>query len=196
MSKGIILVGAGGHCRSCIDVIESKKEYSIKYLFDANFPEIKKVYNYEVAGKDEDITRFIPEINYAFVTVGQIKNYEPRYRIYKLLKEYGFSIPVIASKFAFVSKRAFINDGTVVMHGAVVNGNSEIGENSIINSLSLIEHDVRIGNNCHISTGARINGSSIIGDNCFIGSGSIIYQDIIIQPGTIIPAGSVIKNNI
>ena len=29
----------------------------------------------------------------------------------------------------------------------------------IINSSKLIEHESRIGNNCHISTGAIINGS-------------------------------------
>ena len=44
---------------------------------------------------------------------------------------------------------------TLFLH--IINYNSIIG-NNILNS-SLIEHDVKIGNNNHISTGAIINGN-------------------------------------
>ena len=40
----------------------------------------------------------------------------------------------------------------------------KIGKNCIVNNKSLIEHDVVIGNHCHISTGAIINGNVRIGD--------------------------------
>ena len=32
--KKIILIGAGGHCASCIDVIENEKKYEIIGLID------------------------------------------------------------------------------------------------------------------------------------------------------------------
>ena len=32
--KKIILLGGGGHCKSCIDVIESEKKYTIKGIFE------------------------------------------------------------------------------------------------------------------------------------------------------------------
>ena len=32
--KNIILIGAGGHCNSCIDVIELEKKYKIIGLVD------------------------------------------------------------------------------------------------------------------------------------------------------------------
>ena len=37
------------------------------------------------------------------------------------------------------------------MHGAIVNACAQIGKNVIINSMALIEHDVHIGNHCHIN---------------------------------------------
>ena len=43
---------------------------------------------------------------------------------------------------------------------------------------SLIEHDVRVGDNCHISTRATLNGGAI--KNSFIGSSSVIRQNITI----------------
>ena len=36
--------------------------------------------------------------------------------------------------------------------------NVSIGENCIINNKALLEHDVKIGDNVHISTGCIVNG--------------------------------------
>ena len=46
--KNIILIGAGGHCKSCIDVIESEKKYKIVGLIDKNKNSINK--NYKILG--------------------------------------------------------------------------------------------------------------------------------------------------
>jgi len=40
--KNLILIGAGGHCRSCIDVIEAEKKYKIIGLIDKNKSTINK----------------------------------------------------------------------------------------------------------------------------------------------------------
>ena len=32
--KKIVLIGAGGHAKSCVDIIESSKQYKIQYLFE------------------------------------------------------------------------------------------------------------------------------------------------------------------
>ena len=32
--KKIILIGAGGHARTCIDIITNTKKYKIEYLFE------------------------------------------------------------------------------------------------------------------------------------------------------------------
>ena len=55
------------------------------------------------------------------------------------------------------------------------------------------EHDVKIGNHCHISTGVIINGSVEIGDNCFIGSGSVLSNNIKIKDNSFVKMGSLIK---
>ena len=34
--KNIVLIGGGGHCKSCIDVIEMEKKYKILGLVDNN----------------------------------------------------------------------------------------------------------------------------------------------------------------
>ena len=44
------------------------------------------------------------------------------------------------------------------MHNVIINVDARIGK-SAINTSSLIEHDVFVGDHCHISTGVILNGS-------------------------------------
>ena len=59
----------------------------------------------------------------------------------------------------------------------------------------IIEHGVKIGNNCHISTRAVINGEAEVKDNTFIGSGAVVREGIKIGKNCFIGMGqTVIKN--
>lgn len=192
--KKIILIGGGGHCKSCIDVIESEKKYTIKGIFEKK-REKKFLLNYKVFSESY-LNKKETRNNYAFVTVGQIKNYKIRVELFCKIKNLGFRIPSIVSPLAYVSKHAVIGQGTIVMHGAVVNAGAVIGDNCIINTNSLIEHDVIIGNHTHISTEATINGGVIINDKVFVGSRAIIKNNITIGEGSVIGAGLYIKKNL
>jgi len=190
--KNIILIGAGGHCKSCIDVIEKEKKYKIVKIFDKN-KEIKKLLNYKVFL--EKYLNSSLKKNYAFITVGQIKNSETRYNLFKKLKKIGFKIPKIISPYAYVSKHAHIGEGSIIMHNVVVNAGAKIGKNCIINTSSLIEHDATIGDHTHISTKAVINGGSKIGSKVFFGSSSVTKQNITIKNSSLISANKFIKKN-
>jgi acetyltransferase-like isoleucine patch superfamily enzyme len=192
--KKIILIGGGGHCKSCIDVIESEKKYKIVGIFEKK----KKnffLFNYKIFSESYLNKRVIRN-KYAIVTVGQIKNYKIRVDLFNKIKKLGFKIPSIVSPLAYVSKHAAIGKGTIIMHGAIVNAGAVIGNNCIINTNSLIEHDVIIGNHTHISTEATINGGVIIKDNVFVGSRVIIKNNITIGESSIIGAGLYIKKNL
>ncbi len=191
--KKIILIGAGGHCKSCVDVIEKEKKYKIIKIFDKN-KKIKRLLNYQVSLEKYLNTSL--RKNYAFVTVGQIKNSEIRYNLFKKLKKRGFKIPKIISPYAYVSKHAHIGEGSIVMHNVVINAGAKIGKNCIINTSSLIEHDVIIGDHTHISTKAVINGGTKIGSKVFFGSSSVTKQNIIIKNNSLISANKFIKKDI
>jgi sugar O-acyltransferase (sialic acid O-acetyltransferase NeuD family) len=192
--KKIILIGAGGHCVSCIDVIEQEKKFSIYGLID-NINK-KKMIDYKIIGKDINLKNIFKKIKYAFITMGQIKNMKYREEIFNKVSKIGYIIPNIISPKSYVSNKASIGKGSIVMHGAIVNAGAKIGKNCIINSKSLIEHNVTIGDNCHISTGAIINGQSEIKKNTFVGSGSVVKQNIIIGENCFINANIFIDKNL
>jgi len=192
--KKIILIGAGRQCVSCIDVIELEKKYQIFGLIDNKSK--KKLFNYKVIGSDKDLKKISNKIHYAFITLGQIKNFKTREKIYHELIKIGFKIPKIISPLSYVSNKATIGSGTIIMHGAIVNAGAKIGKNCIINTKALIEHDVTVQDNCHISTGAIVNGSSTINKNTFIGSGSIVRQNIVVGKNSFINANIFVDKSI
>lgn len=190
--KNIILIGAGGHSKACIDVIESEKKYKIIGLI--NHKKIN-IFNYKTIGNDNDLKRIFRTVRYAHIAVGQIKDLKIREVIFKKLKKIGFSLPIIKSPNAYISKNSKIDEGTIIMHQAIINAASKIGKNCIINTKSIIEHDTEVKNNTHVAPGSIINGNCIIGKNCFLGSGSTIKENTTIKDFTFVKANSLVIKN-
>ena len=190
MKKKIILLGAGGHAESCIDVIESTKKFEIVGLIGTPSELGKIVCGYKVILDDKNIDSLKRKNLNAIVTIGQMKSAIKRKYFYNILKKNNLNIPSIISPLAYVSKFSKVNNGTIIMHGAIINANVSIGSNCIINSNALIEHGTKIGDNCHISTSVTINGGVTVEDEVFLGSGSIVKQEIKIKKKSIVPMGS------
>lgn len=196
MRKNIVLIGGGGHCKSCIDVICATNQYNIVGILDMPSELGKKILNYEIIGNDGDYLKYHKQGCVFLITVGQIKSATIRKRIFKELNNINAEIEIIIAPTAYVSENATIEKGTIVMHNAFINAGATIGLNNIINTGAVIEHDVSIGHNNHISTGARVNGDCKIGNENFVGSGVVIANGIELQDEIIIGAGSVVVKNI
>ncbi len=190
MSKKLILIGGGGHCKSCIDVIDQCPEFKITGILDTSDKIGLEVLGYPIIGTDEKISIYENDEFYFLITVGQIKSNNTRKNIFNKIVENKLNFGTVVSPFAITSKYSLIGHGTIIMHHVVVNTNCSIGENCIINTKALIEHDCKIGNHTHISTGAIINGGCTIGDNVFIGSGAVVTQGVTVADNVTIGAGS------
>lgn len=185
----IVLVGAGGHARACIDVIEQEGRFTIAGLVGLPDEIGTRILGYPVLGTDGDLPALIDGSRYALVTVGHIKTYEPRLRIFRQLEQLGCLLPTIVSPRAYVSPHASVGAGTIVMHGAIVNAGAVVGRNCILNSQSLIEHDVVIADHCHIATAAAINSGVHVGSATFIGSNACVRQLVKIGERCVIGMG-------
>lgn len=196
MKKKVLLVGGGGHCKSCIDVIENSKDWEVFGIIDMPEKVGEIICGYPVVGTDDDLKNFIHQVDGAHITVGHIKSNAVRVKLFNTLKSLGYQLPVLVSNLAYVSKHAIVGEGTIVMHHAIVNAGAQIGENCILNTKSLIEHDVQVGNHCHISTTAVLNGDVRIGNDCFVGSGSVINQTVYITNNCLIASNTLIRKDL
>lgn len=192
----LILIGGGGHCKSCIDVIEQEEKYQIAGIVDVPEKIHQKILGYEIIATDDDLPDLVKEYDYFFITLGQIKSPDKRIRLFKKVKKLSGKLSVIISPLAYVSRYAKIEDGTIVMHYALVNAGAKVGKNCIINTKALVEHDAIIEDHCHIATGAIVNGGVKVGSGTFFGSNSVSKEYIEIGENSVIGCGAKITKNI
>jgi sugar O-acyltransferase (sialic acid O-acetyltransferase NeuD family) len=192
----LILIGAGGHARSCIDVIEQQGQYQIAGL--VGLPEQKHTQQlgYAVIASDDALDELAKSYQYALITVGHMQTAEHRLRLYQQAAQCGFQLPVIIAPTAHVSRYAAIGAGCIVMHGAIVNAGARVGNNCIINTRALIEHDTSVEDHCHISTGVMLNGDVTVGAGSFIGSGCIIKEGVVMGKGCLVGMGLTVRHNL
>ena len=192
MKPKLILIGGGGHCASCIDVIEQEDKFEIAGIVDKDITS-GSLLGYPLLGSDEDLREFRLSYDYALITIGQIKSPSTRVRLFELAKSHAYTLPTVVSPRAYVSKNALIGEGSIIMHDALVNSCADIGRNCIINTKALVEHDAVVEDNCHISTAAIINGGTIVRNGTFVGSNAVAIEYVKTRVNDFIKAGSLFK---
>lgn len=189
----LLLLGAGGHARACIDVIEHHGGFRITGLVGRRAELGEMVLGYRILACDEELHLLVQHHRHVMVTVGQIKSPDLRIRLHASAKSLGFQFPAIVSPRAYVSRHAAVGSGTIVMHGAMINAGASVGENCIINSNALVEHDTHVADHCHISTGAVLNGGVRVGTGTFVGSSAVVREGIELGERCLVGMGVLVR---
>lgn len=186
MKKKIALIGAGGHCKVVIDLIEELNQYEIIGIYDDNkegfFEKIK------IIGKLDTIDKKIENF---FICIG---NDNIRKKIYEKFNYLHY--PILLHPSAIISKKTKLSNGTLVCAGAVVQTGVIINKQCIINTSCTIDHESYIDDFSNVSPNAVICGEVKIGKKTFIGANATIIQCIEIGNNCIIGAGSVIIRDV
>ncbi len=197
MSKKLLLIGGGGHCKSVLDSLLELNEFAKIGIVDTKENLGKSVMGVTVVGYDDDLPALFKDgYRYAFVTIGSIGNPTLRIKLFNLLSEIGYEIPFIIDNSGKVSKQAIIEQGVFIGKQSIVNAGAVIQKGAIINSGSIVEHDCQIGAFSHIAPGAVLGGEVVVGENSHIGSNVTVKQQVHIGSNSIIGMGSVVLQNI
>lgn len=189
----LVLIGAGGHCRSCMDVIALEGRYGIAGIVGLSEERGTQVLGQVVTHVDEDLPGLIAQGHAFLITIGQIGAPGRRRELFERLKARGATFATVISPRSYVSSHARISEGTIVMHHALVNASASVGVNCIINSKSLVEHDAVIGDHVHVATTAVVNGGTVIGEDSFIGSGAVLKEYVTLPSGSFVKANAIYK---
>lgn len=196
MVRSLLIVGAGGHARACIDVIERHGGYAIVGLIGRAEEVGRNMLGHQVIGSDDDLPALAGSGACAIVAVGQIRTAQVRRALFEKLRKLDFELPVFVSPLAYVSRHATIGAGTIVMHHATVNVGAKVGSNCIVNTAAIVEHDCHVGDHCHVSTGTVLNGGVRIGAGCFVGSGSVIREERSVGDDSVIGMGLSVRHDL
>nr|WP_297705533.1 acetyltransferase [uncultured Butyrivibrio sp.] len=194
-SKSLLLLGSGGHCKSVSDSIRNSEEYE-KIGIVVN-DDSEPVFDIPIVGTDDDLPRLFNEgWTDVFITVGSIGSTAVRQRLYNMLKEMPFNMPVIMDSSAIVARDVQIGKGTYIGKGVIIGSGTRIGDSAIINTGAIIEHDCCIEELCHVSTAVTLCGQVYVGANTHVGAGTVVRQSISIGSDSVIGIGSVVVKDI
>lgn len=196
--KHVIGLGAGGHAKVVIEILNQYNGYEISGLLDAN-PDLwgEKVMGISVLGDDNYLNSLYDRgIRHAFIGIGSTGDTSIRRQLFEKAQERGFEIISAIHPQSTISPSAELGRGATIMPGAIINSFAKLGDNVIVNSGAIVEHDCTIGNHVHIATGAVIASTVEIGEGSHIGAGSTIRQSITIGHGVIVGAGSAVVTDI
>ncbi|WP_084627243.1 hypothetical protein [Mesorhizobium sp. M0387] len=175
-----ILVGNGGHARSCRDVL-AEQDLPLYFFSDLDDGHPLRV------GSFADIPKFL-ESN-LHLAIGPSK---ARVNLANYLSELGAKWFSIISPSSYLRSNC-LGEGVFIGHKAYVGPGVRIGSLSIVNTGAIVEHDCVIEEGAFIGPGAVLCGAVTVGANAMIGAGAVVIPKMKIEPGTRIPAGATVR---
>jgi sugar O-acyltransferase (sialic acid O-acetyltransferase NeuD family) len=152
--KDFILLGAGGHAKVVMDIIQDHR-YHIRGVCDPILykKKVSKWRGLKVLGDDSFVKKLDPKEIFLANGVGITRSNKIREEIYDEFTKLGFVFPCLVHHSAWISPSARAANGVQIMAGAIIQADVMIGENSIVNTGAKVDHDSIVGAHSHIAPG-------------------------------------------
>jgi len=192
VKDGVIVLGAGGHAKVVIEILQANGEKVDYCVGKMHGPDT--CLGVPVLEGDEHIP-LLRQRGYcrAFVAIG---SNSIRERVAEVVRGDGYQLINAISPHAVTSPSAHLGDGIAVMAGAVINTAAVIDDLVIINTGATIDHDCRIGRSVHICPQCGLAGNVHVGAGAFLGTGATVIPGIQIGRRAVVGAGGVVIHDI
>lgn len=189
----VLVVGAGGHARVCIEVLEDSG-YEVAGAVSRDGLGASEL-GVPVLGVDAELASVMLDhrCREAFVAIGDNR---ARRAIADMCVDRGVRQATAVSRFAVVSRRADVATGAVLMPGAVVNAATTIGRGAIVNTNASVDHDCVIGEFAHIAPGVAVCGGVRLGAGTLVGVGACIAPGVVVGENAVIGAGAAVVHDV
>jgi len=197
-SSKVIGLGAGGHAKVLIEILQAMGTVEITGLLDVD-PKLwkSKQLGIVVLGSDELLPKLFEDgIRQVFIAVGSTGESNLRRNLFAKAQHLGFVVIPCIHPSAVISPSAVIGEGPNIMAGAVVNSAARIGANVIVNTGAIVEHDCSLEDHSHVAPGARLGSAVTVGEGAHIGIGASVRQGICIGRNSVVGVGAAVVSDV
>ncbi|MBT3315396.1 MAG: acetyltransferase [Anaerolineae bacterium] len=195
--ENILILGAGGHAKVIVDIVEQEGKYNLVGIIDQNLAEKEPLLSYPLLGKEEDLPKLIKEHAIKGIIIAIGDNFIRSKAANRLNESYsGLSFPTTIHPKTAIAKDVKISEGTVIMAGVSVNPGSTLGNFCILNTNSILDHDSSLGDFSSLAPGVTVGGDCNIGNYSAIGIGATLLHGIKIGEHSVIGAASLVSKEI
>jgi UDP-perosamine 4-acetyltransferase len=192
MKSAIVVIGAGGHAKVCIELLRAMGE-QVDFCVGAPGSPPSCIGVTVLYGDDHLASLFADGYHRIFVALGANRL---RATLALVATELGYELVNAVSPHAVVSPSARLGSGIAIMAGTVINAEAGIGDLAIINTGASIDHDCVIGAGAHIAPQSALAGNVHVGAASFLGVGCKVLPDLRIGDHATIGAGAVVISDI
>jgi sugar O-acyltransferase (sialic acid O-acetyltransferase NeuD family) len=193
----ILIVGASGHAKVIIDIVEHQGTYEIAGLIDSFREPDMRLMGYTVIGSENAIPALLTDAS----LIGGIVAIGHNWTRHNMVRR----IRVLAPAFAFcnaihpsarVGREVSIGCGVAIMAGVSVNPGTHLGDFSFLNTNSSVDHDNILGEFSCLQPNAATGGNVKIGAFSAVSMGANVIHGITIGSHTVVGAGSTVLSDI
>jgi len=193
----IVIIGAGGHAKVVIEIINSIGDYEIIGVVAREDEEKDKIQEYKVFKGDQYLDMFFKDgIKNAAIGIGGFRDNHLRKEMFTKVKQIGYKLPPLIHPSVIISSSVSIGAGSVVYPGVIINSEVEIGENSIIATGSSIDHETIIQDHVLISAGVTVGAYVTVEKEALLALGCKVVSGMTIGERVLIASGAVVVHNL
>lgn len=196
MTADLAILGAGGHGREVLEILEYAAQAGAKHRVLGFLDDDPELQGAEISGlpvlgplawvKDHPQVAVVLAVGTPRVTA----------LVAEKLRKLGAKPASAVSPSALLSKRIRIGAGAVIFPDVIVNTDAVIGDFVTLNVAASVSHDSVVGDFSNINPGARLAGNVRVGRGCYIGMGANVIQGITIGDSAVIGAGAAVIDDI
>lgn len=145
-----------------------------------------------VVALEELAERYPPSEYKAFVALSSHQLNRVRARLYRRVKEMGYTCASYVSSRAFVWHNVKVGENCMIFEDNVLQHHVEVGDDVVLWSGNHVGHRTRIGDHCFVSSHCVISGYCEIGDYSFLGVNSCFGDNLKVARDNVVGAGAVV----
>lgn len=191
----IVLIGAGGHGKVVLDIVQRQKQHRVVGFVDADASlHDTTISGVAVLGGINQLMKLRSQkVRGVIVSIGDNR---VRQQYAKEAADAGLELITAIHPNATVASSATIGRNVVVCAGAILCPDATIGDGTIVNTGAIVDHECVIGEAVHLCPGVALAGRVRVGDLAFIGMGARIIQCLSIGARSLVGAGAVVIRDI
>jgi sugar O-acyltransferase (sialic acid O-acetyltransferase NeuD family) len=200
MAQPLLLIGAGGHGREVLDVVDAinavTPTFEVVGFLDDGDPDTTLIEGrgHRLLGRSADLTGPLAHLDAGYVIA--IGATGPRAEIDAALRATDRACPVLIHPDTTIGPDVILGPGTVVAAGARFGNHIRLGRHVHVNMNSTVHHDAVLEDYVTLSPGVHVTGAAILRAGAFLGTAATVIPGCEVGAAAVIGAGAVVVGDI
>jgi sugar O-acyltransferase (sialic acid O-acetyltransferase NeuD family) len=198
MSRGLVLLGAGGLAREVMAFAETAGWTVHGLLDDDPAKQGGRVSGRPVLGPGSELPSLLdrePGLAVA-LCLGSPRRPAVRLEVAGRLGLPEDRWATVVHPTALLEGGSTVGPGSIVLAGVVATADVRLGEHCVVMPGCVLTHDDRLDRGATLAAGVRLAGDVHVGEGAYVGSGALVREGVRIGAGAVVGLGAVVLRDV